>query len=165
MPTPTYTIIASSTVDSGGSSSIDFQNIPSTYTDLILHLSVRTSSNDSVYISFNNTTTTYSGRFLEGNGATVSSGALSNGRYLAYPLTTTVSTFAAVTTYIPNYNSSDNKAFYTDAVSEANATTAYSDFVGNQWTNTAAINRITLTPSAYSFSQYTTATLYGIKNS
>lgn len=159
----TYVALASSTVGSGGASSIDFQNISSTYTDLILHLSVKTSSNDSVYISFNNTTTTYSGKFVEGNGATISSGNLANGRYIGYPITTTTDTFASGMTYIPNYASANKKCFYTDSASEANATTAYLDLLANTWDGTAAINQITLTPSAYSFSQYTTATLYGIK--
>lgn len=159
----TFIPIASNTVGSGGASSIDFQNIPSSYTDLLLYISVRTSSNDSVYISFNNTTTTYNGIFIEGNGVAAGSGAMANGRYLVYPITTTASTFASVMTYIPSYTSANRKCFYTDSVMEANATTAYLDFLSNVWENTAAINQITLTPSAYTFSQYTTATLYGIK--
>lgn len=161
----TYVAIASSTVGSGGASSIDFQNIPSSYTDLLLYLSVRTSSNDSVYISFNNTTTTYSGKFIEGNGVAASSGSMANGRYLVYPITTTASTFASAMTYIPNYASANKKCFYTDSVMEANNTTAYLDLLANTWDSTAAINQITLTPSAYTFSQYTTATLYGISKS
>lgn len=159
----TFVAIAGNTVGSGGASSIDFQNIPSSYTDLVLYLSVRTSSNDSVYISFNNTTTTYAGKFMEANGVVSSSGAMANGRYLVYPITTTTNTFAYSMTYIPNYTSSNRKAFYTDSAMEANSTTAYLDLLANVWENTAAIDRITLTPSAYTFSQYTTATLYGIK--
>lgn len=165
MADTTYTAIATTTVGSGGAASIDFQNIPATYTDLTVLLSARTSSNDSVYISFNNITTGFSGRFLEGNGSSVSSGSMADGRYIGYPLTTTASTFASIMVYIPNYTSSTNKSFYSDAVMEANATTAYVDLNANLWSNTAAINRVTLTPSAYTFSQYSTATLYGIKNS
>lgn len=161
----TYIPIATSTVGSGGAANIDIQNIPNTYTDLCLYLSVRTSSNDSVYITFNNTSTTYTGKFVEGNGTGVSGASLSDGRYVAYPLTTTTNTFASVMIYIPSYASSNNKTWFADAANEANTTTAYNDILGNMWSNTAPINRITITPSAYTLSQYTTATLYGIKNS
>jgi hypothetical protein len=37
----TFTLIASSTVGSGGAASIDFTSISSTYTDLVVKLSLR----------------------------------------------------------------------------------------------------------------------------
>ena len=44
----TFTKIASATVGSGGASSIEFTSIPSTYTDLVIKLSMR-----SAFTSFN----------------------------------------------------------------------------------------------------------------
>ena len=41
----TYTLISSVTVGSGGAASIEFTSIPSTYTDLVLKLSARSSRN------------------------------------------------------------------------------------------------------------------------
>lgn len=160
----TYVAISTTTVGSGGTSSVDIQNIPASYTDLVLFLSIRTSSNDSIYISFNNSTANFSGKFLEGNGAAAASGAMANGRYIMYPVTTTSDTFAAATVYIPNYLSSVNKAYATDAVMEANSVTgAYQDLNASIWSDTPAINRITITPSAYTISQHSTVSLYGIK--
>ena len=54
----TYELIASTTVGSGGTSSINFNPIPSTYTDLKLICSIRTtqsSTNGSVRIGLNGT--------------------------------------------------------------------------------------------------------------
>ena len=57
----TFSAIATVTVGSGGTANIEFTSIPSTYTDLKLMLSGRTSNNDSLhygpnYITFNNDT-------------------------------------------------------------------------------------------------------------
>lgn len=166
MPTPTYTPLATTTVGSGGASTIDFQNISSSYTDLYIQLSVFISSNDSVYISFNNNSSNYSGFFLEGNGSTVSAGAMGDGRYIAFPITTTANAFASVGVYVPNYAGSATKTFSTDSSMPANVSTAYLDLNTNIWSNTASINRVTFSISTGGrvFQQYSTVTIFGIKN-
>ena len=61
----TFTLIASSTVGAGGASSIDFTSIPSTYTDLCLKVSARSTATDTnvnMYVKFNGSTSGYSGR-------------------------------------------------------------------------------------------------------
>lgn len=162
----TYTLIASSTVTGATASSIDFSNIPQTYTDLVVKLSVRPNSADSIAIKFNNSTTGYSSKNLEGSGTSVSFGSSpASGRYINYALLTTDSTFTSGEVYIPNYTSSNYKSAQADAVGEANATLAYTDFNAILWSNTAAINQITLYFVSQSLVQYSTAYLYGIKNS
>ena len=42
----TYTLISSVTVGAGGASSIDFTSIPSTYTDLLVKISARSTLNE-----------------------------------------------------------------------------------------------------------------------
>jgi hypothetical protein len=77
----------------------------------------------------------------------------------------TASTFANNEVTIPNYTSSNFKSYSVDSVTENNATQAYAIFVAGLWSNTAAITSITLGLSSANFVQYSTAYLYGIKNS
>lgn len=151
------------TVGSGGAANIDFSSIPSTYTDLNLVLSLRPTSQDSVYLSFNGSTSSFTARFVEGSGASASSGSAT--RYVAFPLTATASTFSSSSIYIPNYAGSNNKSYSIDSVSEANQATAYADLIAGLWSSTSAINQITisLATGGNTFVQYSTANLYGIK--
>jgi hypothetical protein len=161
----TFELIASSTVTGATAASIDFTSIPQTYTDLVVKLSVRPNSADSIAIKFNNSTTGYSSKNLEGSGASASSGnSPSSGRYINYAVLTTASTFTSGEVYIPNYTSANYKSALADAVGEANATTAYADLNAILWSNTAAINQITLYFVSQSLVQYSTAYLYGVKN-
>jgi hypothetical protein len=171
----TMTLISSVTVGSGGSSTITFSSIPSTYTDLYLVSSTRIASTATTAFlaQFNSDTTigNYSIRYLEGNGASASSSTLTPSVAGIWAgnvtlSTDTANTFANSSLYIPNYTSSNQKSTSTDAVSENNATTTYADLVACKWSGTSAITQIDLklTGSA-SFVQYSTAYLYGIKNS
>jgi hypothetical protein len=168
----TYTLIASSTVGSGGASNIDFTSIPATYTDLCVLVSARSARSgqliDSLKITFNGSTTTYSSRYLSGDGASASS-YTGNTSSINEPLinaaTSTASTFANYSIYIPNYAGSNNKSVSIDFVVENNATTGYDQLVAGLWSNSSAITQITLTPVFSTLVQYSTAYLYGIKNS
>ena len=153
------------TIGSGGASTIDFTSIPQTYTDLKIVVSGRASTTVQYFtVQFNGNTTGYSCRFLNGDGATATSGTdsfifgrLNNSSY-------TASVFANTEIYIPNYTSANNKSVTMDGVSENNATTALSGFSAGLWSNTSAITSIQLAPASGNFAQYSTATLYGIKN-
>ena len=165
----TFTLIASSTVGSGGAATISFSSIASTYTDLCLKLSARatgTGTAKSVLISYNGSASSFTSRFLEGNGssaASYTSPAQFIGNFTGGGATT--STFGNLELYIPNYAGSANKSASSDAVTENNATTAYSDLTASLWSNTAAITSITLTPEAgITFAEFSTAYLYGVKN-
>lgn len=165
----TYVAIATVTVGSGGASTISFSSIPATYTDLLLSFSLRSSTaGEDTQLSFNSSTANFSSRNLAGNGSSASSGSRSDSiisasmNYSTY----TASTFSNGTLYIPNYTSSNNKSFSVDTVVENNATTAPMQLIAGLWSNTAAITSITLTNyAAGNYVQYSTATLYGIKNS
>lgn len=174
----TYTLIASSTVGSGGAASIDFTSIPSTYTDLCLKFSLRTSGTadnfENVKLQFNGSGgTAYSDRLIYGNSISAASAANSSqaNTFFQYSnaAASTTSTFGNGEIYIPNYAGSTNKSISVDSVTENNASgsnSAIAALAAELWSNTAAINRITLTPNvATLFAQYSTAYLYGIKNS
>jgi hypothetical protein len=159
----TMTLIASSTAGSGGVSSISFTSIPSTYTDLKIVLSVQ--SNE-VGVYFNGVTTNDSDKVLYYVGVSTVG---SNGNASKIRLSTSpspASTFGNAEVYIPNYLSSNFKSVSADSVSEDNGTTYNGMYLtAGLWSSTAAITSIQLIPSSGNLTQYSTAYLYGIKNS
>ena len=167
----TMTLISSVTVGAGGTSSITFSSIASTYTDLKIVISSRVDVTSNYYdwikISFNGSSSGFTYRELEGSGNVVGSYS-GSGQLSAFSTapTATANTFSNGEIYIPNYASSNNKSYSIDSVTENNATTAESTLNAGLWSNTAAITSITLTPNTgTNFVQYSNAYLYGIKNS
>jgi len=166
----TYKKIASVTVGSGGSATIDFTSIPSTYTDLILYVSMREeSTNTSVcYLKFNNTTSNLTTRYLRGNGSTASSGTGTTIEFLTNSNLSSASQFSNAYFYIPNYAGSTNKSVMSDTVVENNVTSTpdvFQNMAAHLWSNTAIINQITIYIASGDIAQYSTATLYGISKS
>lgn len=175
MPTnPNMVAIQTVTVGSGGASSIEFTNIPQTYTDLVIRLSARidkSAGRDYVSLRFNSSTTNWSYRWLFGtdNGVVgTGSGANAYGEVFTTPAANaTASTFGNGEIYICNYTSSNNKSFSMDSVSENNSTSVYIlGMSASLWSNSAAITSIQLYPEiptvSANFVQYSTATLYGV---
>lgn len=125
----------------------------------------RSALGDSTTVAFNGSTSSFTSRYIEGNGATASSAT--DTRYFGSVTgaTTTASTFSNVSVYIPNYTSSNNKSYSIDSTVENNGTTAFAALIAGLWSNTAAINQITITLATGSttFVQYSTFYLYGIK--
>ena len=167
----TYTLIASSTVGSGGVSSIDLQSITSTYTDLLVKLSLRSNralAVDGITIYFNNDTTSgnYTAKRLYGTGSSVGSDSNAAGMLAMNGDTATASTFGNAEIYIPNYTGSNAKSVSIDGISENNGTEAYQGLGAFLWSGTSAINRVTIIPEVgTTILQYSTAYLYGISNS
>lgn len=167
----TYELLNSVTVGAGGSTSIAFTSIPSTFTDLVFKMSVRITRSgyvaDIMQVSFNGSSTNESSRRIEGNGGSATSA--SNSLLLAYQGSTTdatASTFGNAEFVIPNYSGSTNKSASNDGVSENNATTSFQGMAANLWSDTAAITSVEFTPdSGSNFVQYSTIYMYGIKSS
>lgn len=165
------TLIASSTVGSGGAATIDFTSIPQTYTDLYILVSGRTGNADTfdqLLMKFNSSSTGYSVKWLVGNGSTssTSGGSSMSFLYAGYQdgANNTASTFGNSLICIPNYTSSSVKVTSSDTVFEHNSSTAtgINGIFGGQWSGTSAITSISLfSGSGSNFAQYTTAYLYG----
>jgi hypothetical protein len=165
----TYTLIASSTVGSGGASSVTFSSIPSTYTDLLVKVSARSPrTNDSGgsdgKLEFNGATTGFSskGIFQQGSAGSASPSSIF---YFISDDAQTANTFGNMEVYIPNYTSSNTKTVSLDAVTENNATSAYSVLISGLWTGTSAITSMKFTDNNGGFNQNSTFYLYGIKKS
>lgn len=168
----TYVAIATVTVGSGGAADITFSSIPATYTDLCLVYSARTTLSDNsqnLRLQMNGDTgNNYSYRRLYGDGSSAASDSGSSQAYilvgLADAATSTSNTFSNGQIYIPNYAGSNYKSTSSDAVSENNATLAYAYLIAGLWSSTSAITSLKFY-AANNFAEYSTATLYGIKNS
>jgi len=171
------TLISSVVVGAGGSANIAFTSIPSTYTDLVLVLSVASSvagtNSDNVFAQFNSVTTGYGNTGLSGTGGSSAAGQ----NYNALTSKVFVGTSSAVgvsgpgwgtaTVLIPNYAGSTNKPLHTQVAAEGYSTAA-NDTVNvvsaGIMSNTAAINSITLTnASGSNFAQNSIVSLYGVK--
>ena len=171
----TYLLIQTITVGSGGASTIDFTSIPATYTDLYLKYSLRTSAagtNDSGSVIYNNdSAANYSRKQLYGTGSVAASDGATGLTYVQLgPINgngSTANTFSSGELYIPNYTSTTlAKVGNGFGVHEDNNTLAYLATQATLWNpgTQAAINRITLSTGS-GMLQYSTASLYGIKNS
>ena len=163
----TFIKIGSVTVGAGGASSITFSSIPSTYTDLVVKLSGRTDTTQYlVSLSFNGSTSNFSRRSVVGDGSGVSAFSGSDGQNIVASMSSdTSNTFGNTEIYVPSYAGSNYKSVSVDSVEENNGTTARALLGALNWSNTAAITSLTLTPVSGNFVQYSTATLYGISNS
>lgn len=173
----TYTLI-SSNVLSSSAASVTFSAIPSTYTDLVLRMSIRNTSasgwNRST-IRFNgDTATNYSRTLLtggwDGSSIIAESGRTSNDTSLSMPLedSSVASIWASDEVYIPNYTVAQNKPISNFSVAEANSTSTSNwliEVTSGLWRNTAAINTILLTCAGGSYTSGSSFYLYGIKNS
>lgn len=170
-----FQLISSSTVGSGGSTSIDFTSIPSTYTDLCIKVSARSDTSDITDLAMRLNGDTASNYFyleLTGNASSASSGSGNPSRLntiLPGNTNVTANIFNNVEIYITNYASSNQKTISTDAVTENNSTSTnvQQRLQAWRWSGTSAITSVSLYPPAVGvkFLQYTTAYLYGISKS
>jgi hypothetical protein len=173
----TCKLIAKSVVGSGGTATITLDNIPGTYTDLVLLMSGRASGNSGLFlIRFNNDSgSNYSNRIVYGNGGSAGSQSNSGAASINVGISnagainwsaTTASTFSNFTMYVPNYSGSTNKSVSCEVAVENNSSTGYNVAHAGLWSDTSAITRIDLLGNgAETFSQHTSAYLYGITKS
>lgn len=164
----TYRKIASVTVTGATQASLEFTNIPATYTDLVILYSARSNRTgdpgDPIRIEVNGSSSNLTYRFLRGGGSSADSSSGSTGQIGRAVADATASTFSNGQIYIPNYAGNTNKSMSGDSVTENNATAAYQEFYATLWSQTAAITSLTLKPVVGSnFVTYTSAILYGIK--
>jgi hypothetical protein len=165
----THIKIATITVGTA-QASLDFTSIPATYTDLKLVLSTRSTNNDGspwtgLALTFNGSSSSFTGIRMYGTGSASASDTATPRAGSVTGNTATASTFGTGELYIPNYAGSNYKTVSISTATENNATAALMMLNAVLWSNTAAINQITLTCGIGNFDTYSSATLYGIKSS
>jgi hypothetical protein len=164
-----YESIATVTVGSGGSSSVTFSSIPSTYQ----HLQIRgitkstASSQDFLYLRVNSDTgTNYSSHRIQGDGAsaTASGFATQDQCWFGFAAgTSNTNIFGATVLDILDYaNTNKNKTMRgLHGVDYNGSGIVYGPF-SNAWYSTSAITSITIY-GASNIGQYSSFALYGIK--
>lgn len=170
---PSYDSIATVTVGSGGSSSISFSSIPSTYTDLQVRALIRGTASTtaiSANMQFNSDTgSNYSYHELYGNGTTAqaSAGTTQTRFFLhgnAPAATALASSFGVAVMDILEYkNTNIYKTTRCLNGMDVNGSGGYILLDSGNWRNTNAISSIQITPSSGNFAQYSKFALYGIK--
>jgi hypothetical protein len=164
----TFTLIASKSSPTDGTTTISFTSIPSTYTDLCLKMYMANDTGSWVdwVIQFNTNTSSYSDRVIyTGNGTSIS-GTTDASINLRTPLSTDSWMNAEV--YIPNYAGSNNKSVSFDQAWSRNGSGSGYTFTGSGaglWANTAAITSLQIVTTSGNMATNSTAYLYGIKNS
>ena len=160
----TYSTIATTTLGSA-QASYTFSSIASTYTDLVLVMSIIAESNlggQNALLRFNSDTgSNYSFTWMYGNGTSATSSRVSNSTSLGRAdfYTTTVPTTTIVS--IMNYA---NSTTYKTALTRSGVTDSGAGTRANVglWRSTSAINSITILTDSGNFGINSTFTLYGI---
>ena len=167
--TGSYESIATVTVGSGGSSSITFSSIPSTYTHLQIRAITQVSTTARGGVSFNGDTTlsNYENHYLYGDGASAAAGtgASSWGVVLA---SVSSSSFGGFVADILDYTSANKNKVWRSLSGQDTNGGGYLVLYSGVWLNTNAITSLTLYPdedstSGGTFAQYSHFALYGIK--
>lgn len=170
--TTSFESIATVTVGAGGSSSISFSSIPSTYKHLQVRAIIKSTASAGPYYAwgrFNSDTgSNYATHALLGTGAAAST---DNGTSLGYfyasimPDSTAASVFTGFVLDVLDYaNTNKYKTVRSLAGYDSNNTLGRIYLHSGLWQSTSAINSITILPQtgATNFAQYSSFALYGI---
>ncbi len=162
-----YESIATTTVGAGGSATITFSSIPSTYQHLQLRIAGSSSAVNNFRMRFNSDTgSNYAVHQILGTGAAISaSGSTSQTSInLVYDNKANVSFPAvAIVDTLDYANSNKYKTVRSLAGSEQNTNDGLVMFRAGLWMNTAAITSISIFLDSGSYNQYSSFALYGIK--
>ena len=162
--TTSYESISTVTVGGGGSSSIDFTSIPSTFK----HLQIRgigNATNNDIRMQFNGDTgTNYSLHYVYGDGASAVAGATASTSYMAaFYVTGTASVNGAGVFDILDYQNTSKNKTVRGLTGVDNNGSGLIILRSGAWYSTSAITSIKLYPASGSINQYSQFALYGIK--
>jgi hypothetical protein len=165
---PIYTV----NVGAGGATSISFNNIPQTYTDLLMVQSMRSTlagaNWDDVFCQINGATSAiHSTTVVYGINTGITAARGTGGTTLwngwASGAASTANTFSINQIYIANYSSTGFKQAILDSASEGNSTTQVLGIGAVVHNSNAPITSMRFTSAnAATFVQYSSITLYGI---
>jgi hypothetical protein len=175
MPNTFTQIGAAQVAGSGGAASFVFSSIPQTYTDLVVYLTARISTNPAtaginrVKMQINSTTTSYDNRLLFSLGVGTPGAATGTDQITFFYSNASDSTagyWSNTMIYISNYANNLNKLWSLESVAESNNNNqGMLAISGGILSNTAAITTLTIANSdPTNFNEFSTAYLYGVSN-
>lgn len=153
MPTPTYDLIASTTL-AASTSEVVFGSLPSTYRDLIVVISGTTSAPAGITFTHNGDTTNanYTSVSMNGSGSSATSGTATNRNMISLYTQQSM----GIVQFL-DYSATDkHKTGLARSDSASNETYA----LARRWANTAAITSIAI--GGGTFNSGTTFNLYGV---
>lgn len=160
--------IYTQTVGSGGAGLVTFNNIPQTYTDLMVLASARTgySGDADAYMFFQDGagTSNYSWTKFQGYGnGNTSYRTSGSGTMSVWTLKGdgTANTFSNTEINILNYTSSLNKQVQANGIMENNGTIGFCTIAAGLWRSNAPVTSISFNVAG-NLLQYSSFTLYGI---
>lgn len=169
----TYTLINSNVLTSS-TASVTFSSIPSTYTDLVVRMSLRAEDTDPggdrIKVVLNgNSSSIYSMTNIVGFGSGgYGSAALSSQTYLTLRYTNqggmTTNAFGSAELYIPSYTVSQNKPMNGMSVQETNSASARMSATAGLFSSTSAITSMEFLPYSGNWLTGSSFYLYGISN-
>lgn len=170
----TYRQIMTTSVTSAGTIVIDITSIPDSFTDLILHASLRDNGSNNNFVTLFNSDTSsvyYQRTMWAENTNHLSLQNSNTSRTNIYADAITDSThisnaFNSYTLYIPRYTYNANKTCFIESVSENDtAAKGIRNMIAAKWAVTSPITSIQLKQAASGFATNSTVSLYGISTS
>ena len=166
-PLTSYESIQTVLVGSGGSASISFTSIPSTFKHLQVRLIAAGTSSPAMYLRFNSDSgANYTRHRLQGNGSSASADGttgLNQVSIYGSPGLPAANTFGATIIDILDYENTNKNTTVRVLAGVDNNGSGNIELTSSLWSNTAAINNIYLAPSSGNFTQHSQFALYGIK--
>ena len=171
-PSGAYDSIATTTVGSGGTASVTFSSIPTTYTHLQIRIFARTnraSTRDGVKLRFNgDSTSSYAQHNLYGDGSSAVATGYPNEPEAALDAVTaatgTANSFGTIIVDILNFSSTAKTTTVRSFGGLDNNGNGKINLTSNLWNKTDAVTSIYLAPySGTLFNEYSSFALYGIK--
>lgn len=164
--------IFTNVIATGGS--LTFNNIPQTYTDLLITASIKDNTSgggtgQTMYMTFNNDGgANYSARWLESDGTSryTTSNSAQTGFRLGVVQSTgaTSGMYSNMEIYIPNYTNNIYKSYFAEYATVNSGTGVYLGIDTGIWRGHTGVTSIGI-GTGFSLNQYTSWNLYGLSGS
>ncbi len=159
------------TVGPAGASSVEFTNIPNTYSHLQVRAIARTTASEADGNSFivrinGDTGNNYTEHRIIGTGSTIGVGGVANATFYGYQVTSSsqlASTFGTFVMDVLDYKDTNKYKTFRGLGGFEDNSVGRIGFWSSVWMNTNAINAIRILPSGGNWSQYSQFALYAVK--
>ena len=168
MPTNTYVALDKVTVSGSSTTSINFNSISSSYTDLVVVCSAaNTTTSTNMLIRFNSDSSSlYSQTTISGTGSAAGSNRYSNQSAIyvieRHEMTSAANSYSTSIINIQNYSNTNIFKSVLSRSGTVNSSAAGTDQTVSLWRSTSAITSVTLLVNAGAFAAGSTFSLYGI---
>ena len=167
----TYVPIFTQTLSASVTNTITFSNIPQTYTDLVLVMSLRSSANDGTqwrtgsWTINGDSSTNYSVIYNLGSGAGTGAGGGTSITYLPLWITGSLNSsgvFSNTEAYIPNYTATGSKQIISKCTAEHTGATGLTMVNAALYRGTAPVTSLSVSEGGSGYVQNSTISLYGV---